>query len=92
MLSYAESPFECAEEAIILRDCEDEDGVLWPVHTAVMEYTHSLEYLTLQRHYKMFEDLSDCLCVAERYNERGLVDKYTLKKISSTLNTVDKNR
>ena len=53
----------------------------------------TLEYLTLQRHYKIFEDLADCTCVIQEICTCGLITKNTMEKIQSICNSsVDKNR
>ena len=59
-----------------------------------MDYSHTLEYLTLQRHYKIFEDLPDCSCIIEEICACGLITKTTMTEIYSTGNysSVDKNR
>ena len=58
-----------------------------------MNYSHSLEYLTLQRHYKIFEDLADCSCIVKQMHTYGLITKSTMEKICSISNfSVEKNR
>ena len=59
-----------------------------------VDYHHTLEYLTLQRHYKIFEDLADCSCIVEEIYACGLITNNTVTKICSTGNysSIDKNR
>ena len=57
-----------------------------------MSYCHTLEYLTLQRHYKIFEDLADCSCIVQEIHTCGLITKSTMDKISACHSSVDKNR
>ena len=58
-----------------------------------MSYNYSLEYLILQRYYKIFEDLADCSCIVKEMYTYGLITKSTMEKICSSSNcSVEKNR